>query len=274
MKSIVKDILTRWLVTLLLVSSTTACGSRAQNLNKAVATNPPSEIPIYTYEIVNAWKHDSEAFTQGLVFHDGYFYESTGQFGHSSLRKVALNTGEVLKKVEVPVKHFAEGMTILNGKVFQLTWTDERGFIYDVNSLNKISEFNFTGEGWGLANDGRNLILSDGTNQIRFLDPQTFVVTKTLKVFDNGRPLVSLNELEYINGEIYANIWHADKIARIDPESGKLLAWIDLSGLLPDARRQNSEAVLNGIAYDQASDRLFVTGKLWSKLFEIRLKKK
>jgi glutaminyl-peptide cyclotransferase len=274
MKSMMKIFSTRWMSTLLLVILTTACGSEAQNLNKASATSQAAEIPVYTYEIVNAWQHDNAAFTQGLVFQDGFLYESTGQFGQSSLRKVALNTGEVLKKVAVPAKHFAEGMTILNGKVFQLTWTDERGFIYDANSFNKIGEFNFTGEGWGLTNDGQNLILSDGTNQVRFLDPQTFTVTKTLKIFDNGRPLVSLNELEYIKGEIYANIWHSDKIVRIDAESGRILGWIDLSGLLPEAQRQNSEAVLNGIAYDQTGDRLFVTGKLWSKLFEVRLKRK
>ncbi len=269
-----KNFPTPWAVALWLSLSTTACGSKAQNLDDAVLAHPPSEPPVYTYEIVKAFQHDNQAFTQGLVFHDGYFYESTGQYGHSSLRKVALPVGKVVQKVEVPAEHFAEGLTILNRKVFQLTWTDNRGFIYDVNSLNKIGEFKYAGEGWGLTNDGRNLIMSDGSNEIRFLDPQTFQVTKSIKVFDNGRPLASLNELEYIKGEIYANIWHSDKIVRLDPESGKILAWIDLSGLLPDARQQNSEAVLNGIAYDPAKDRLFVTGKLWSKIFEIRLKKK
>jgi glutamine cyclotransferase len=257
-----------------MMMSATACAFTTQNSHTGAGANPSPELPVYTYEIVNAWQHDSAAFTQGLVFHNGYLYESTGQFGLSSLRKVDLTTGKVLQKVDVPEQFFAEGMTVLNGKVFQLTWTDKLGFIYDVNSFNKIGEFKYASEGWGLTNDGRHLIISDGTNELRFLDPQTFAVTKTIKVFDQGKPLLNLNELEYIKGEIYANIWHSDKIVRIDPESAKILAWVDLSGLLPEAQRQNSEAVLNGIAYNKANDKLFVTGKLWSKIFEIRLKKR
>ncbi|HYO62381.1 MAG TPA: glutaminyl-peptide cyclotransferase [Pyrinomonadaceae bacterium] len=238
--------------------------------------SPPSakEVPVYRFEVVNTWPHDAQAFTQGLVFHDGALLESTGQYGASSLRRVELRTGRVLKRKDVPSVYFAEGITLFGGKVYQLTWQENKGFIYDPETFEVEGEFHFDGEGWGLANDGESLILSDGTNQIRFLDPTTFRVRRTVGVLDErGRPLRSLNELEYVRGEIYANIWHSDRIARIDPQSGALLGWIDLTGLLPPAERGDAEAVLNGIAYDGAGDRLFVTGKLWPKLFEVRVRK-
>lgn len=231
-------------------------------------------LPIYGYEVVHAFPHDSGAYTQGLVFHDGTLLESTGQVGHSSLRRVELETGKVLQKVDVDAPYFAEGITLLKGKIYQLTWQHQVGFIYDAWTFQKIGEFHYQGEGWGLANDGQSLILSDGSNRIRFLDPANFEVQKTIAVV-NGRAQVNeLNELEYIKGEIYANIWHADRIARIDPRTGAVIGWIELTGLLATGEVSDEEAVLNGIAYDETNGRLFVTGKLWPKVFEIRLTRK
>lgn len=228
----------------------------------------------YGYEVVHTWQHDRNAFTQGLVFHDGKLLESTGQEGRSSLRRVEMENGKVLQKVDVPSPYFAEGLTLLKGKLYQLTWQHQLGFVYDAWTFEKIGEFNYAGEGWGLTNDGVSLILSDGSNQIRFLDPVNFQVQKTIAVLDGNVPVVEINELEYIQGEIYANIWHADRIARIDPQTGHVVGWINLAGLLSPLEVQDEEAVLNGIAYDEAGGRLFVTGKLWPKLFEIRVVKK
>ena len=236
--------------------------------------DPSSQgIATYSFEVVNAFPHDPAAFTQGLVFHEGALLESTGQYGSSSLRAVELQTGKVLKKVIVPEQFFAEGMTVFQGKIFQLTWQNRKGFIYDLRSFQLRGEFPYSSQGWGLTNDDEFLIMSDGTEKIRFLDPSTFEVKKTISVYDNKIPLTELNELEYIKGELYANIWHTDRIVRIDPRSGKILGTIDLTGLLPATERGDPEAVLNGIAYDRDHERLFVTGKLWPKLFEIRLKK-
>lgn len=230
--------------------------------------------PVYGYEVVHTYQHDPDAFTQGLVFAGGTFLESTGEVGHSSLRRVELGTGAVVQRVDVSRPYFAEGITLLKGKIYQLTWQHQLGFVYDALTFDKVGEFNYTGEGWGLANDGQSLILSDGTNRIRFLDPDNFQVKKTITVLDGSTAVNELNELEYIKGEIYANIWHADRIARIDPQSGRVVGWIDLRGLLAPGDVQDEEAVLNGIAYDESSGRIFVTGKLWPKLFEIRLKQK
>lgn len=232
----------------------------------------PRAVPTYSYQVVNSWPHDPQAFTQGLVFHNGELLESTGRHGQSSLRRVNLTTGEVLQRVAVPREYFAEGITLLNGKIYQLTWQEERGFIYDAETLRLEGNFRYEGEGWGLTNDGRHLILSDGSNQIRFLDPANFRVIRTINVVGNNLPLRNLNELEFIRGEIYANVWETDRIVRIDPNNGQILGWINLAGLLPQDGRRDSEAVLNGIAYDAAGDRLFVTGKLWPRLFEIRLR--
>ena len=231
------------------------------------------EVPIYTYEVVNHWPHDPQAYTQGLVFHDGALFESTGLYGSSSLRKVDLQSGAVLKRVDVPGKYFAEGITIFRGKVFQLTWQSQKGFIYDLNDFKLLGEFSYEGEGWGLTHDDQFLIMSDGTSRIRFLDPSSFRVVRTIRVSDNNIPVTQLNELEYIKGEIYANVWHMDRIARLDPGSGNVLGWIDLMGLRPLESRHDVETVLNGIAYDETNDRLFVTGKRWPKIFEIRLKR-
>lgn len=230
-------------------------------------------VPKYGYQIVNIWPHDTDAYTQGLVFYDGRLLESTGQEGRSSLRSVELETGKVLKKVDVPQPYFAEGITLLNGKIYQLTWQHELGFVYDYQGFQQIGRFNYKGEGWGLTTDGHSLIMSDGSNRIRFLDPDSFRVTKTIAVVDGKTPVKELNELEYVQGEIYANVWHDERIATINPQTGRVTAWIDLSGLLPPGDVHDEEAVLNGIAYDQASNRLFVTGKLWPRLFEIKIKR-
>lgn len=231
-------------------------------------------IPTYDYEIVHVFPHDPDAFTQGLVFHEGNFLESTGEVGHSSLRRVEIETGRVLQRVDVPPPYFAEGVTLLNGKIYQLTWQHQLGFVYDALTFEKTGEFKYTGEGWGLTTDGQSLILSDGTNRIRFLDPSNFQVTKMISVLDGHTAVQEINELEYVQGEIYANIWHANRICRIDPNTGRVVGWINLAGLLAPGEVQDEEAVLNGIAYDQTSGRLFVTGKLWPKVFEIRLTKK
>lgn len=249
------------------------------NCHPGAITNPPAEkapvteaIPTYGFEVVNVWPHDRDAFTQGLIFHDGKLLESTGQEGRSSLRSVELETGKVLKKVDVPSPYFAEGITLLRGKIYQLTWQHQQGFIYDQWTLEKIGTFNYQGEGWGLTNDGESLIESDGSNQIRFIDPNDFHVRRTIAVLDRRTPVREINELEFVRGEIYANIWHDDRIARIDPKTGRVNGWINLKGLLLGSEIRDEEAVLNGIAYDETNDRLFVTGKLWPKLFEIRLK--
>ncbi len=260
-------------------ASTQATNANAVATNQTTSTSNSSDktnqpAPVYGYEIVNTFPHDPLAFTQGLIFQDGSLLESTGQNGKSSLRRVELKTGKVLQKADVPGLYFAEGMTLFNGKIYQLTWQNHKGFIYDPTTFEKQGEFRYDGEGWGLTHDAESLILSDGTYQIRFLDPQTFEVKKTISVYGHGKPLEEINELEYVKGEIYANIWHEDRIARIDPQTGKIVGWIDLAGLLPAGEVTSEEAVLNGIAYDETGDRLFVTGKLWPKLFEIRLKQK
>lgn len=231
----------------------------------------PFRVTNYSYEIIKTYPHDPAAFTQGLVYHQGDLYESTGLNGQSSLRKVELQTGRVLKKVDVPSQYFAEGLSLFNNRLYQLTWITNRGFVYDLDSFGSVGNFSYTGEGWGLTHDGHSLIMSDGTNQIRFLDPGTFQVQRTISVQDNGTAVRQLNELEYIRGEIFANIWQTDRIARIDPQNGRVTGWVNLAGLLSAEDRARGVDVLNGIAYDEAGDHLYVTGKLWPKLFEIRL---
>jgi glutamine cyclotransferase len=247
--------------------------SAGANSNAARGTSSAA-VPVYSYEVVNTYPHDPEAFTQGLIFNDGALVESTGLERHSTLRRVELQTGKVLQKVDVPGYFFAEGMTLFGGKIYQLTWRGMKGFVYDPKTFEKTGEFKYEGEGWGLTHDADSLILSDGTNEIRFLDPSTYAVKRTISVTDLGRPVEELNELEYVKGEIYANIWHQDRIARIDPSDGHVKGWVDLSGLLKTGDVTSEEAVLNGIAYDEQGDRLFVTGKLWPKLFEIKLRQK
>jgi glutamine cyclotransferase len=227
--------------------------------------------PVEGYRVVHAYPHDSSAFTQGLVMVDGMLYEGTGLNGRSSVRAVDLATGRVLQSVKVPSRYFGEGLTDWGGNLIELTWLAHRGFVYDRFSMRLVRTFKYKGEGWGLTHDQHDLIMSDGSPVLRFLDPVTFKVVRTLAVSDGGRPVKELNELEYIHGEIYANVWQTDRIARISPETGRVMEWIDLSGLLGKDERRDGNAVLNGIAYDQKNDRLFVTGKLWPKLFEIKL---
>ena len=264
--------------------NTSANISSRTNVNAAnAATKTGASVPTYTYEIVNTFPHDPKAFTQGLIFRDGVLYESTGQEGESTLRKVELTTGKVLQKYDVPEEFFAEGMTFLNGKFYQLTWQDRTAFVYDAD-FKLLKEMRYAGDGWGLTHDGTNLIMSDGTHILRVVNPETFQTVRTVTVLrENGQPLLNLNELEYVKGEIWANIWHSEEpnvlgkpnhIARIDPNSGKLLGWIDLSSISPEDVRRDSENTLNGIAYDEAGDRIFVTGKKWRKLFEIKVKPK
>jgi glutaminyl-peptide cyclotransferase len=223
------------------------------------------------YKVVHAYPHDQRAFTQGLIYLDGHLYESTGLKGQSSLRMEDLDTGTILQHADMPAQYFGEGLTNWGSTLIQLTWQSHIGFVYDRFSFRVLRTFEYSGEGWGLTQDGKNLILSDGTATLRFLDPATFREVRRITVESKGEPVTKLNELEYIHGEIYANIWYTDRIARISPRTGAVLGWIDLSGLLAPDERTNPGAVLNGIAYDAQHDRLFVTGKLWPKLFEIKV---
>jgi glutaminyl-peptide cyclotransferase len=254
------------------------------NGNTANNTTPKANgpAPVYTYEIVNTYPHDPRSFTQGLVIRDNIFYESAGEYGKSNLRKVEVATGKVLQQKSVSEDFFAEGMTILGDKIYQITWREFTGFVYDMD-FNLLREFRYQGDGWGLTNDGTNLIMSQGTHVIKFINPENFQTVRTIVVLrEDGKPQLDINELEYVKGEIWANIWHSEDpetlgkpnyIARIDPNSGKILGWIDLAGISPDDVK-DSENTLNGIAYDAATDRIFVTGKKWKKLFEIKIKPK
>lgn len=228
--------------------------------------------PVQGYRVVRTYPHDPAAFTQGLVYLNGVLYEGTGLEGRSSIRKVELETGKVLQQRALPAPFFGEGVTAWRGRLLQLTWQSQVGFVYDLATFRPMSRFAYRGEGWGLTHDGRRLIMSDGTARLRFLDPVTLRETGGVTVTDEGRPVPNLNELEFVGGEVYANVWTTDRLARIDPATGKVTGWIDLSGLLSAAdRRAGAVDVLNGIAYDAAGKRLFVTGKLWPKLFEIEL---
>jgi len=229
---------------------------------------PGNPTPLrYTYSIVNVYPHDKNAFTQGLVFENGVLYESTGLYGNSTLRRVELETGKILQLYALPNQFFGEGITIFDDKIIQLTWQSHRGFAYDKDSFDLLQEFDYPTEGWGITNDGSRLIMSDGTATLYFLDPVTFEKVGQIEVHDNG-PVTDLNELEYIKGEVYANIWKEEKIAIINPQTGQVKGWIDLTGI-QDLENPDANDVLNGIAYDAKEDRLFVTGKRWSQLFEI-----
>jgi glutamine cyclotransferase len=223
------------------------------------------------YRVVNTYPHDPHAFTQGLVFVDGHLYESTGLNGRSSLRMVDLKTGQAQQKFNLPQQYFGEGLAPWGSTLVQLTWQNHVAFVYDRFSFRQLRTIPCPWEGWGLTEDGKSLIFSDGSSTLRFLSPDTFKERREITVKDHGKPVDKLNELEYIHGEIYANIWYEDRIARISPSTGAVLGWIDLSGLLTPAEHADPDAVLNGIAYDAAHDRLFVTGKLWPKLFEIKV---
>ncbi|MCY7344711.1 MAG: glutaminyl-peptide cyclotransferase [Pyrinomonadaceae bacterium] len=251
----------------------------AVNITKTV-NQPAGKLPEYGYDIVNTYPHDPKAFTQGLVFYNNFFYEGTGgrqsDTFHSSLRKVEVQSGKVVQKVDMDGKYFGEGITIFNDKIYQITWQEKKAFVYDVNDFKILKEFSYFGEGWGITHDAANLIMSDGTQVLRFINPENFQVVRTLVVTDEkGKEIDEINELEYVKGEIWANIWQEGWIARIDPQTGKLVGRIDLEDLAERQMAEDRNAdVLNGIAYDEASDRLFVTGKKWRKIFEIKVKPK
>ena len=227
--------------------------------------------PVYTYRILHTYPHDPQAFTQGLVFDQGHLYEGTGLYGRSTLRRVELHSGRVMQSQALAKTFFGEGITIWGERLFQLTWRSRVGFVYDKQTLTLQRQFVYATEGWGLTHDHTHLILSDGTSTLYFLDPTTFIETGRVQVHDHRGPVSRLNELEYVQGEIYANVWQTDRIARIDPRSGRITGWIDLTGLLSPTDRRRRVDVLNGIAYDAEQGRLFVTGKWWPKLFEIEI---
>jgi len=239
-----------------------------------VNSNRPQPNPLavthYTYTIINTYPHDTNAFTEGLVYSDGFLYEGTGINGDSSLRRVNLTTGTVQQQVTLPSQYFGEGITIVENKIVQLTWQSHIGFIYDKTTFALFGNFSYTTEGWGLTFDGKHLIMSDGTDNLYFLDPATFQRTGQVAVHDGNTTIVNINELEYVNGDVYANIWLTNTIAIINPQTGQVKGWINLTGL-PSEQNPNPNAVLNGIAYDQANNRLFVTGKDWPILYQIKL---
>jgi len=230
------------------------------------------EVPTtYTYEIVNTFPHDRNAFTQGLVFEDGVLYEGTGLYGRSTLRKVELETGNVLQIHQLLTKFFGEGITIYGDNIIQLTYKENVGYVYNKETFELLHKFNYPTEGWGITHNGRHLIMSDGTPTLYFINPETFEQVSRIKVYDGNTPLWGLNELEYVEGQIYANIWPTERIAVIAPNTGRVTGWIDMKGLLTQQDYSRAVDVLNGIAYDKKNDRLFVTGKFWPKLFEIKL---
>ena len=235
------------------------------------AGRKPIALPVYGYRVVNVYPHDRQAFTQGLIWCGGFLYEGTGLNGASSLRKVRLETGRVVQQHSLDRQHFGEGIAEWGGRLLQLTWRSNTGFIYDRSNLKVRGTFSYPGEGWGLTHDRNRLIMSDGTAALRFLDPKTLRETGRLNVRYGEAPLADLNELEYVQGEIYANVYRTDWIARISPQTGAVTGWIVLRGLLPETDQLIPVDVLNGIAYDAGGKRLFVTGKLWPKLFEIQL---
>jgi len=230
-------------------------------------------LPVFGYTVVHTYPHDRDAFTQGLQFVDGVFYEGTGLNGRSSIRKVKVETGEVLQQRAVPAQYFGEGITVRGTELFQLTWQTGVGLVYDRQTFAPKRQFKYAGEGWGLTQDKSSLIMSDGTEFLRFLDPATLAEKSRLRVTAAGSALKNLNELEYVKGEVFANVWQTDYVARIDPASGKVTGYIDLRGLLTEREREATD-VLNGIAYDEATDRLFITGKLWPRVFEVRITRK
>ncbi|EDZ66683.1 glutamine cyclotransferase superfamily [Nitrosococcus oceani AFC27] len=245
-------------------------GAHFLELNKTKISGNSASL-VYDYQIINSYPHDPEAFTQGLIFDGGFLYESTGKRGRSTLRKVELETGSILQKHSLPTRYFGEGLTLWQDKLIQLTWQRGVGFVYDKKTFGFLYKFFYSTEGWGLTHDDRHLIMSNGSSTLSFLDAETFQQVKQIQVHDNDKFISNLNELEYVKGEIYANVWLTHYIARISPETGQVKGWINLEGLLGEGVSDSSAGVLNGIAYDDKQERLFVTGKYWPKLFEIKL---
>jgi len=255
-----------------LVARLILCGLLAFCMSNVPSPAGAQTIPTYTYQVVRLYPHDIDAFTQGLFYRNGFLYESTGLLGRSSIRKVRLETGEVLLRTNLPPDLFGEGITYWEDRLVGVTWTSQAGFFLDMKNFSLAGRFSYPGEGWGLTHNNREIIMSDGTSELRFLDPQTLREVRRLRVTANGEPVNQLNELEWVDGEIFSNIWQTDRIARIDPKTGHVVGWIDLTGILPlQDRIIDHTDVLNGIAYDASAKRLFVTGKFWPKLFEIRL---
>ena len=271
------------LLTCMLILATVFCGNDSVSSSsealpsktsspQSLTTDRYDDIPnYYSYRVVNIYPHDRRAFTQGLVYHNGVLYEGIGGYGQSALRKVEIETGRVLEEHNLLPEFFGEGITIFGQHIFQLTWKSHLGFIYDQGSMRILRQFRYATEGWGITNNDNALIMSDGTSTLYYMDPTTFELTHELQVTERGRPVENLNELEYIGDEIYSNIWMKDVIVRISPDSGKVTSWINMDGLLTHEDRAIPVDVLNGIAYDDSNNRLFVTGKLWPKLFEIEL---
>jgi glutamine cyclotransferase len=260
-------------------STSTAGTNAAKPANTAAPRSGPP--PVYGFEVVKSYPHDPQAFTQGLLFHSGFLYESTGEYGESTIRKVEIETGKVLQKASLPKDDFGEGLALAGDKLYNITWREGICRVYNLADFKLEKEFNYQGEGWGLASDGTSLFMTDSTHVIRVLNPDTFRSNRMISVMrDDGKPLMQLNELEFVKGELWANIWHSEQkdilgkpnhIARIDPATGKIVGWIDLDGLSPEDTRRDVENQMNGIAYDAASDRIFVTGKKWKKLYEIKV---
>lgn len=252
----------------------TSCTTDAPAPHAADADTVPTA-PVARFRTVRSWPHDPAAFTQGLDFHDGKLYEGTGVEGQSTLREISLETGAVIRKIDLPPDVFGEGITVLGDRVYQLTWKSRTGYVYDRATFRRLREFSYDGEGWGLTNDGTSLIMSDGSATLRFLDPSTFDVQRTITVRDGDREVSKLNELEMVRGEIYANVWETTSIARIDPATGAVKGWIRLEGIFTDSDRRRylkpgqQVDVMNGIAYDETANRLLVTGKWWPRLYEI-----
>ncbi|MBU7029747.1 MAG: glutaminyl-peptide cyclotransferase [Theionarchaea archaeon] len=258
---ITRTVLSQFLPVLVLLAVLTVVGCTYQD----------SDIQFYTYKIINTYPHDPTAFTQGLVFDNSFIYEGTGLRGQSSLRKVDLETGTIIQAYELPPQFFGEGITIYENTIIQLTWQSHTGFVYDKETFELLKEFTYPTEGWGITHDGTKLIMSDGTSILHFLDPETFEKIGSINVYDTNGPVTRLNELEYINREIYANVWQTDYIVRIHSQTGQVTGRIDLEGLLTPEECNQRVDVLNGIAYDAENGRLFVTGKWWPYLFEIEL---
>ena len=230
-----------------------------------------AETPVYGYEVVAKYPHSTANYTEGFLYRDGLFYEGTGLTGHSALLVTDPKTGEVRQRHELAANYFGEGIVDWGANIYEWTWQTHVGFVLDRMTLRVVRQFTYTGEGWGMTRTAKELITSDGTATLRFRDPESFAEVRQVEVRDEGRPVEELNELEYVKGEIYANVWHSDRIARISPRDGRVLGWIDLTGLMPANERMNTESVLNGIAYDAEHDRLYVTGKQWPAVFEIRV---
>jgi glutaminyl-peptide cyclotransferase len=255
-------------VQLVTLGALVASGCGCDDDDRSAPAPPP--LPVYGYSVVNVYPHDTTAFTQGLVHDAGRIFESTGLYGSSTLREVELETGSVVRSHELSSQYYGEGIAVIDTQIVQLTWQNNIGFVYGKESFTQVSTFSYASEGWGISYDGQRLVMSDGTPTLRFLDPATFAEIGRVSVRADSLLVAGLNELEFVEGEIYANVWHTDRIAIITPETGRVRAWIDLAELLPVEDRPAAD-VLNGIAYDDAGDRLFVTGKFWPSLFEIEL---